>query len=190
MVKIPKDRVGVLVGQDGTVKKHIESNLPVNLQINGNTGDVTINLRKKANDPSVLFRAKEFIQAIGRGFSQERADKLFHSEYNIISIIDLRDIFGRHQSEIKRVKGRVIGKNGKTRKIIEELTEVYISVYGYTITLLGDIEHVEIAKQSVEMLIKGSQHSTVYKFLQKKRHDLKRKKLQLWEGRPLVPEDV
>jgi len=99
----------------------------------------------------------------------------------VFDLIDLRVIFGRSDSDIKRVKGRVIGMNGKTRKTIEELTEADMVVYGHTIGLIGTFEQVDAARNAVQMLIQGSQHHTVYNFLQKKRRELKKQMLELWE---------
>jgi ribosomal RNA assembly protein len=82
---------------------------------------------------------------------------------------------------MKRLKGRVIGKEGKTRRIIEELTEADICVYGHTISIVGEIDQVAIAKEAVRMLIRGSLHGTVYRFLHRKRRELKKKKMELWE---------
>jgi ribosomal RNA assembly protein len=137
----------------------------------------------------LLFKAKEVVLAIGRGFSPIRAYKLLQDEYTTFVIIDLREILGRSQSDIKRIKGRIIGKKGKTRKLIEELTDSYVSIYGYTVAIIGDIEQIEITKEAISMIIKGNQHATVYKYLQRKRHELKKVRLQLWEGRPLIPEE-
>jgi ribosomal RNA assembly protein len=171
------------------VKEHIEKRLPVELEIDSETGGITINLDKDAEDPSLLFKAKDAVLAIGRGFSPERAYKILQDEYNMLVIIDLREAFGRSQSDIKRVKGRIIGKEGKTRRIIEEMTEAYVSVYGHTVAIIGGIEQAEIAREAISLLIKGSQHATVYKYLQRKRHKLKKKRLELWEGSPLFPEE-
>jgi ribosomal RNA assembly protein len=93
----------------------------------------------------------------------------------------LRSIFGRSDSDIRRVKGRVIGSNGKTRRLIEELTEASLVIYGHTIGIIGTFSQVEVARTAVQMIINGSQHTTVYKFLQRKRSDLKKQKLNLWE---------
>ncbi len=98
-------------------------------------------------------------------------------------VIDLRDIVGRSQSDIKRLKGRIIGKEGKTRRIIEELTDASVSVHGHTISIIGDMDQAEVAREAIQMLIKGSQHRTVYGFLHKKRRELKKKRLELWEPR-------
>ena len=185
-VKIPKDRIGVLIGSRGSVKETIEERLKVNLEINSKTGDVKITAVEK-KDPSYLFKAKDLITAIGRGFSPENAYRLLDDE-NILEIIDLRDIFGRSQSDIVRVKGRIIGKEGKARRIIEEMSGALLSIYGHTVAIIGSIEQVEMAREAVRMLIKGSQHSTVYKFLQRKRREMKLRSLMLWEAE--TPKDL
>jgi ribosomal RNA assembly protein len=82
---------------------------------------------------------------------------------------------------MKRLKGRVIGKEGKTRRIIEELTEANVSVYGHTISIIGRRDQVYTAKEAVRMLIRGSLHRSVYRYLHRKRRELKKKKMELWE---------
>jgi len=183
-VKIPQERIGALIGPEGQVKAVIEKKLSVELQVESETGGITITLLPTASDPTVLFRAKETVTAIGRGFSPERAFRLLHDDDDeeiLLKVIDLRDVVGRSQSDIKRLKGRVIGKNGKTRMLIEELTEASLSVYGHTISIIGNADQTEAAKEAVRMLIRGSQHSTVYRFLHRKRREFKKKRMELWE---------
>ena len=71
-VRIPKERVGVLIGPDGKVKRDIEERLMVELQIESEAGGVNILLNEKAQDPSILFRAKDVVTAVGRGFPLNR----------------------------------------------------------------------------------------------------------------------
>jgi ribosomal RNA assembly protein len=183
-VRIPKERVGVLVGPDGKVKQRVEEKFMVTLEIESESGGVKILLSEKASDPSLLFKAKDTVTAIGRGFSPEHAFRLLRNEDDIFDFVDLRVVFGRSESDIKRVKGRIIGANGKTRKLIEELTEASVVVYGHTIGFIGTFEQVDVARNAVQMLINGSQHHTVYKYLQRKRSDFKKQKLELWEKPP------
>ena len=183
-VKIPKERVGVLIGPDGKVKQRIEEKFMVELLIDGDSGGVTVVLSEKASDPSLLFRAKDTVTAIGRGFSPEQAFRLLRNEDDIFDSFDLRAVFGRSESDIKRVKGRVIGANGKTRKLIEELTEASMVVYGHTIGFIGSFEQVDVARNAVQMLVNGSQHHTVYKYLQRKRSEFKKQRLELWQKPP------
>jgi len=179
--KIPKDRIGALIGPEGQVKENIEKKLGVGLSIDSETGDVTITLGSEAQDPSLLFRAKEVVTAIGRGFSPDRAFRLLHEEDAVLEVIDLHEMFGRSLSDLQRVKGRIIGQEGKTRRIIEELTEADVSVHGHTVAIIASVDQMEVAREAIQMLLRGSQHSTVYRFLHRKRRELKKKKLELWE---------
>jgi ribosomal RNA assembly protein len=180
-LRIPKERVGVLIGPEGKIKKVIEEKLSVELQIESESGGVTIMLAEKAEDPSLLFRAKDVVTAIGRGFSPEHAFRLIRDEEALLDVIDLRTFFGRSESDIKRIKGRIIGMNGKTRKIIEELTDTHVTVYGHTVSIIGGIEEAQAAREAIQMLIDGSMHSAVYRYLHRKRRELKKKKLELWK---------
>ena len=182
-VRIPKERVGILIGPEGRVKQHIEEKLQVKLEVDSE-GSITIVLSEKASDPSLLLKAKDVVTAIGRGFSPEVAFRLIRNEDEIFDIIDLRLIFGRSESDIKRVKGRIIGADGKTRRLIEELTEADVVVYGHTVGLIGSFEQVDAAHNAVQMIVEGCQHHTVYNYLQKKRTELKKQKLELWEKPP------
>lgn len=183
-VRIPKERVGVLLGPDGKVKRQIEEKLMVKLEVDSEQGDVNITLDKDAPDPSVLFRTKDIVTAIGRGFAPERAFRLIRDENSIFDVVDLREIFGRSESDIKRVKGRIIGMEGKTRRIIEDLSGADTVVYGHTVGIIGTFEQANIARTAVQMLIDGCQHHSVYKYLAKKRRELKKEMLQIWEKPP------
>jgi ribosomal RNA assembly protein len=183
-VRIPKDRIGALIGPEGHVKERIEKQLRIEMSIDSETGDVTLTLTPKAEDPSVLFRAKEVVTAVGRGFSPDRAFRLIQDEDALLEVIDLREIFGRSLSDLERVKGRIIGQGGKTRRIIEELTDADVSVYGHTVSIIADADEMDIAREAIQMLLKGRQHSSVYRFLHRKRRELKKKKLELWEKPP------
>jgi len=179
-VRIPKERVAILIGPEGKVKQHIEDRLNVKLDIDSE-GSVTISLSEEASDPSMLLKAKDVVTAIGRGFSPNVTFRLVRNEDDLFDMIDLRQIFGRSESDIKRIKGRIIGADGKTRKLIEELTEANMAVYGHTVGFIGSFEQVDAARNAVQMIIEGCQHHTVYKYLQRKRTELKKEKLELWE---------
>jgi ribosomal RNA assembly protein len=182
-VRIPKDRVGTLIGPEGKVKSHIEEKLQVTLSVD-TEGSITIKLSEKNPDPSMLLKAKDVVTAIGRGFTPETAFRLIRNEDDIFDMIDLRLIFGRSESDLKRIKGRIIGTEGKTRRLIEELSEADVVVYGHTVGIIGSFEQADTARNAVQMIIDGCEHHTVYKYLQRKRSELKKQKLELWEKPP------
>lgn len=161
-MKIPKDRIGVLIGEDGSTKRKIEKKTQTSLNISSE-GDVEINGEDSIN----VWITSKIVKAIARGFSEDKALMLAKEDYDF-EIIYLHD-YAKTQNSIQRLKGRVIGEQGKSRRTIEELTSVYVSVYGKTICLIGHVEDLELARRAVNMLLTGKQHSTVYKYLERER---------------------
>lgn len=159
-LKIPKERIAILIGKKGETKRSIEQETSVSIEIDSQEGDVFI----RGDDAIGLFNAREIIKAIGRGFNPEIAFSLLKPEY-IFESIKFSDYAGSKANET-RLKGRVIGTEGKARRHFEELTETCIAVYGKTISLIGEVEQVVIAKKAIESLLTGSRHATVYKWLE------------------------
>jgi ribosomal RNA assembly protein len=170
-LKIPKERVGVLIGVKGEIKSQIEAWAGVELDIDSETGDVNIDTAK-IKDPAMTLKLVDIVRAISRGFSPERAFRLFDDEF-YFDLIDIRDYVGKNQKHVRRMRARLIGTKGKTRKIIEDLTNAELSIYGNTVAIIGDLFELQIAKTAVDMILNGSEHSAVYKYLENKRYDLK-----------------
>ena len=180
-VTIPLDRLGVLIGKEGSTKSKIEQAFKAQLIIESENGIVAIVPSVTSDDPTTILRARDVVVAIARGFSPERALKLVDDDI-VLDIIDLRETFGKNERDIARLKGRVIGREGKIRRLIEEMTNAQVSVYGHTIAMLGEFETVTAAREAIELLLKGKQHSTVYKLLRKiKSESKKRETLELWQ---------
>ncbi|MGB9937678.1 MAG: KH domain-containing protein [Methanobacterium sp.] len=176
-LKIPRERVGVLIGKEGDTKEHIENMTGVHLDIESDTGSITIVPTEKMEDPLSVWKARYIVKAIGRGFSPETALKLLDDEY-ILEIINLPDFVGKSKKAVMRQKGRIIGREGRTKEIIKEMTDVDISVYGKTVSLIGDMERIQVAKEAVQMILDGVRHKSVYAFLEKKKNELKRKEFE------------
>lgn len=178
VVRIPVERVGALIGKEGSTKRSLEGDLGVNLGVDSREGLVTV--KGISTDKTDPFAAVRVIEAIGRGFSPQRARRLLEDGTSI-EVIDLRD-FGRSANSLERIRGRVIGLKGKSRRIIEELTQCHLSVYGRTVSIIGEAAEVQLASEAVRMLATGSQHKTVYNILQKARTKRKMERMFLWEG--------
>lgn len=167
-LKIPKERVAILIGKKGKVKRELEKETNSNIDVDSKEGDVVIT----GTDSIGLFSAKEVIAAIGRGFNPDIAKLLLKQDY-MFELIGLDD-YAKSKNDLIRLRGRIIGLEGKSRKIIEELTETYISVYGKTAGIIGFPDNVFIAKQAIEALLKGSKHASIFRSLEGKRKELKR----------------
>ena len=168
-LRVPKNRVAVIIGKGGSVKKELEESTKSKLAIDSKEGDIFVS----GEDALGLYTAREIIKAIGRGFNPEIAKLLLKQDY-IFEVVDLSEFAGKSKDAMLRLKGRVIGREGKSRKLIEELTECNISVFGKTISIIGLPESAADAKQAVESLLRGSTHANVYKWLEKRRREVKR----------------
>ncbi len=178
---ISRDRIGVLIGENGHVKDQIERELGVILNVDGDAGVVAITARDPNVNPLAVLKAKDAVTAIARGFPPEKAFGLFDDGI-ILDVLDLRELFGKSESDIERVKGRIIGRGGKSRRSIEEITQTDISINEDTVGIIGSYDSVSLAREGLEMLIKGRQHATVYQHLKNKSREIKKKrKIDLWE---------
>lgn len=175
-VKVPSERVGAIIGPEGETRKYIENQAGVKIRVDSKEGEVWID-DTSPRDPIAPLKAEEVVKAIARGFSPDKAYKLFSDEM-YFQLFDLHDYVGKDQKDVQRLASRVIGSEGKTRRIIEDLTGCSVSIYGHTVGVIGDAESIEIAKSAVDMLLSGSEHKTVYSFLENKRREAKRARLE------------
>ncbi len=166
-VKVPMERTGVLIGPDGETKDRIERTLGVHLLIDSTTGDVEVDDRE-SKDPMAQLKAENVVRAIGRGFAPERAFKLFGDDA-YLSVVDMHDFVGKSNEHVRRMTARLAGSSGRTRQHIEELTGAHLSIHGHTVSVLGDLEAHDIAREAVLMILQGSEHASVYRFLEGKR---------------------
>jgi len=169
-VRIPADRVGSVIGNKGETKRMLARISGVKMDVDSE-GEVLI-YDDKAKDPLKVLQLMDVVKAIGRGFSPERAMRLFQEE-EYLEIVDLKDFVSGRSNQLARIRGRIIGHDGKTRTLIEDLTGVSVSIYGNTIALIGSSVGLPVAKHAIEMLLNGSEHSTVYRYLEGQRPRLR-----------------
>jgi len=167
-LRIPEDRLGVIIGKDGSVKKRLEEETNCRIIVSSE-GVVAI----ESEDAVGFLKAQDVIKAIGSGFSPEVAFKLLSDDFIILDVISL----DFSPNNLQRIKGRIIGKGGKFRKAIEDMLGVNVSVHHKSVAIIGEIENVNAAREAINMIINGHQHSTVYRFLENKRREIKMKSL-------------
>ncbi|MFQ5762671.1 MAG: KH domain-containing protein [Candidatus Bathyarchaeia archaeon] len=181
-LRIPTERTAVLIGPRGSVKRKIQEIMKIDLIIDSETGEVEIRPRRGMDDPTVPLKVRSVVTAIGRGFPPATALRLTNDDM-VLEVLDLREFTGHSAGDMARIKGRIIGRDGRTRRIMEETTDTDISIYGHTVSIMGTVEEVQIAREAIIRLIQGSEHGAVYKYLGRMRHELKKERLKLWEDR-------
>tara|TARA_B100000029_G_scaffold274438_1_gene269255 strand:+ start:451 stop:1020 length:570 start_codon:yes stop_codon:yes gene_type:complete len=179
LIRIPNDRIGVLIGKSGKTKKTIEEKCSVQLDIDSDGGEVLVK-SEKVSEKFQPFKAMEIVTAIGRGFSPENSLRLLKGE-NSLHVIDLREFAGKSTDQIERIKGRIIGEGGKARLNIENLTNASVTVYGRTVSIIGEPNQLRLAVDAISSLSSGSMHGPVYTKLESARRKEKQEKAKLWE---------
>jgi ribosomal RNA assembly protein len=172
-IKVPQDRIGAIIGVEGKIKETLEKKSGATIDVDSDSGTVTI----EGEDAVKAMRASEVIKAVARGFSPEKALRLMDNEDLILDLLDLSKV-GDSPADLTRIKGRIIGKAGKTREIIESMTGAKISVYGKTISVIGDGDQVLSVRTAVDMLIDGAPHGAVYGYLEKRRREIKQSQFE------------
>jgi ribosomal RNA assembly protein len=165
-IRVPGDRIGTLIGKNGETKKMLQKKSGVKIEIDTEEGEVIIHDDVQLEDPVMALKILDVIKAVGRGFNPEKAMRLFEDD-EYLEIVDLKEFCGSGQTS--RVRGRLIGRGGKTRQIIEDLTGCDMIIYGNTVGLIGNSVSMPVAKHAVELLLNGSEHATVYHYLESQR---------------------
>ena len=161
-LRVPADRVGALIGTKGETKQLIENATNTHLDIDSEECTVAIYPNENMEDPLGVWKANHIVKAIARGFNPRVALKL-NKDDTYLEIIKLPLYVGKSKKAMARYKGRIIGKDGKTREIIVDMAEVDMAIYGKTVSLIGELQNVMVAKEAVEMILNGSRHKVNFK---------------------------
>lgn len=159
-INIPENRVSILIGEKGKTKRLIEKLTKSKLNIS-NKGNITI--------LSETLKTRDIIEAIGRGFNPKIALKLV-SEDIIFDLVEIND-FSKNKLRQSSLRSRVIGRNGSAKKMIETRTNTDIAVFGKTVAFIGKVEDVYLARRTIELILQGSQHGSVYRWLKDQTND-------------------
>jgi len=157
-VRIPEEKLKILK-KDKKIIEQLKKLSEVKIKLNE---EISI----ESKDSLKILRVKLVVQAFGRGFDFDTALNLLDEDF-YLECINIKEFTGKSRTRMTTLKGRLIGTKGKTKKMIEKFSETKIAIYGKTISIVGRWEGLTIAKQSIEMILQGSLHSTVYRFLER-----------------------
>jgi ribosomal RNA assembly protein len=173
-VRIPQDRLGVLIGEGGETMREIERQAEVRLDIDSETGSVGV---ESVGDPVTALKGPDVVRAIGRGFPPDAALELLDDDMMMLDTIDI-DAATRNEKDLRRKKGRLIGENGRTRELMEELSGASVVIYGSTLGAIGQPPEIEAVRGAAEMLLDGAPHGAAYSFLERKHNEMKQQGME------------
>ena len=160
---LENDRIAVFIGHNGEQKKIFEDKFDCKLEVNSKSGEVIIH----SEDAIAKFVMSNIVHAINFGHSPEHAMKLEDESY-VLDVIDIKTMVKDH-TRLKIVVGRVIGKDGSTRKLIGDITKCNVAIKDSTVSFIGPYENTTLVHEALEMLISGASHKSFYSFLERNR---------------------
>jgi len=155
-VSIPEERITLLKRVKGCEEK-LKEFLDIEVHVGE---DVII-----SGEALQVIRGEEIIKAFGRGFDFEDSLDLLDEEY-LLEVINVSEFTGKSKNRQVTLRGRVIGEGGRTKKTIEKYADVKIAIYGKTVSVIGKPQNIKTARDAIEMILSGSKHNSVYRFLQ------------------------
>jgi ribosomal RNA assembly protein len=162
-IMIGHNRIPVLIGQEGKTKKYISKKTNTSIEVDSQTGEVTIASQGTFLD---IYIAKNIITAIARGFSPDNALSLLKDGY-VLDVIPLDEYVRDNKERYIQVKGRVIGRDGKIKSMIERKCNCILAVYGKTVSIIAQEDNVVDVRNIIEKILSGAKHTTAFKMLKK-----------------------
>ena len=140
-------------------KKNLEEKLDVKISYRGM--EVFIE-----GTPENEYIAEKVIDALNFGFSFSTAILIKERNF-IFEILNIKQ--NTNRKDLKRVRARIIGKGGKTLKILHQLTNCHFELKDNFVGIICDPEYLKNGQEAVLSIIRGAKHSNVYSFLEKHR---------------------
>lgn len=173
LTRIPRERIAVLIGKGGETRKSIEEATGAKLHVDSTTGEVSV-VWPVEIDPVLRLKLPDIIRAIGRGLAPNRALRLIADD-TFLRIYDIREWVGRKGNHTRRMRSRLIGRDGRIRSLIESFTGTEIAIHGSTVVVIGDEVGLMTACTAIEGLLDGAEHSTVIRGMER---DVRRRRIE------------
>ena len=142
--------------------KKLQTSLKVKLDIKNKE----IILKGKEIDK---FIASPIIEAVNKGFDTDTA-LLLRDENYIFECINIKALTRR--TDLYQVRARIIGKKGKTLRVLNDLTDCNIILHENQVFIIGPSEKIKDAINGLRKLIQGSKQSSTYSYLERARKNI------------------
>ena len=146
------------INEIGKNKRELEKKLGVSIKIEGKK--ITID-----GEPIAEFTALQILNAINFGFSSKKALFLLDTEMQF-KILNIKNFTRR--KNLREIKSRLIGTEGKTKKTIEEVADcnIVINEKDNEVGIIGLADSMGDVTTAIANLIRGSKQANVYRYLE------------------------
>lgn len=159
-VFIPSNRLTPLKSNWPNVVAPIVQHLSLNIRFNPGTRCVEI--KGSEEQSQLLQKAEEFVKAFSFGFDLQDAIVLLRLDDMYMDSFEIKDVKTLNGEHLSRAIGRLAGKSGRTKAIIENTSKTRIVIADSKIHILGSFKNIRIAKDAIVSLIQGSTPGKVY----------------------------
>lgn len=159
-VFIPPNRLTPLKSNWNSIVAPIVQNLSLNMRYN--PANRCVEVRGGEDQSQLLQKAEDFIKAFAFGFDVQDAIVLLRLDDMYIDSFEVKDVKTLSGEHLSRAIGRLAGKGGKTKAIIENTSKTRIVIADSKIHILGSYKNIRVAKDALVSLIQGSTPGKVY----------------------------
>lgn len=153
MKKIISDKIARILKN----KNNIEEELNVKISVKGEEIEID-------GEPEDEYLAEQVIDAINIGFPYETAFLIKKEDY-FFEILNIKDYTTK--KDLKSVRARIIGKGGKTLRVLSDLSGCFFELKDNSVGIIGNPELIRPAQDALINLIRGAKQSNVYTGLEK-----------------------
>ncbi|GFE54950.1 ribosomal protein RNA assembly [Babesia ovis] len=148
----PKYREKYLQSIWGDVKRALGS-YHIKCDLDLVEGSMSVFTTKKTWDPYIIIKARDMIKLLARSVPFPQAKRILEDGV-FCDIVKIGGILRNKEKFIKR-RQRLVGPGGSTLKALELLTQCYILTQGQTVSIIGSIKGIKIARRIVEDCMKN-----------------------------------
>jgi len=138
--------------------KLIESKLNIKISYNNKT---TFEIKGNELDE---FLGEKILTAIDFGFNAEDALILKKEDFSL-QFVNIKSHTKKKNFQL--IRSRIIGREGRAKATIEELTGSIIVLHENKIGIIVDSNHLDSVVQALISIIQGSKHANVFAYLEK-----------------------
>lgn len=117
--------------------------------------------------------AVKVFEAIQFGFTVRQAIQLIDPD---ILFVKLKMRQFTRRKDMHDVRGRVIGREGKTKRTVESISDCEVTINGNEVGIIGLVDNIEAATTGIKNIVKGSKQSNVYNFMERMNTERKKYK--------------
>ncbi len=152
----------ILVLENNRIRKEkekLERALKVKIKIRGKNAEIS-------GEELDEFIATKVLEAVSFGFSAEKALLLRDEDY-VFERMSIK-LHGE-KKRLEQIRARIIGKHGRTREILEELSDCFIVIHVNEVGIIGRADFMRSTLSAVDNILRGRKQSQAYLSLEKAR---------------------